>query len=110
MIVKNNIDAANIGLFILSYVLISPKQLVSLMAFCDPIYCWSGYLNTVKYKHNVSMYSMCMNGRVYGDFKRKNMLYIDGCLSTHENIAGFINSYRCSLFSTNCSFEEYFND
>ena len=58
----------------------------------------------------MSMYSMCMNGYVYGNFNKKNMLYIDGCPRTHGNIAGFINSSRCSLFFTNCSFEEHFND
>jgi hypothetical protein len=29
---------------------------------------------------------------------------------THGNIARFINSCRCSLFSANCSFEEHSND
>jgi hypothetical protein len=38
------------------------------------------------------------------------MLYIDGHPCTHGNIAGFINSCRCSLFSANCSFEEHSND
>ena len=36
MIVKSNIDVANLGLFILSHVLVPPKQLVALMPFCGP--------------------------------------------------------------------------
>ena len=78
MISKSNIDVANLGLFILSYVLIPPKQSISLMPFCDPIYLQSYYLNIVKYKHIISMYSMYMNGHVFGNFNRKNLLYIDG--------------------------------
>ena len=51
-----------------------------------------------------------MNGYVSGNFNKKNMLYIDGRPCTHGNIARFINSYVCSLFYANCSFEEHFND
>ena len=80
------------------------------MPSCGPIYCQSDYLNIVKYKHNISMYSMCMNGYVYVNFKRRKLLYIDGHPHTPGKIAGFINSSRCSLFSTNCSFEEHVND
>ena len=39
MIMKSNIDATNIGLFIISHVLVLPKQSLALMPFCDPIYC-----------------------------------------------------------------------
>ena len=53
---------------------------------------------------------MCMNCYVSGNFDRKNLLYIDGFLHTHGNIEGFINRSTCSLFSTNFSFEEHFND
>jgi hypothetical protein len=51
-----------------------------------------------------------MNGYAYGNFNRKNLLYIDGRPQTHGNIIGFINSCRASLFSANCSFEEHSND
>ena len=80
------------------------------MPFFGPIYYQSGYLNIVKYKHSISMYSMCMNGYVSRKFNRKNLLYLDGRPQIHGNIVGFINSSRNSLFSANCSFEEYFND
>ena len=80
------------------------------MPFFRPIYYRSDYLNIVKYKHMISMYSVCMNGYASGHFNRKNSLYIDGHPCTHGNIVGFINSSRCSLFSANCSFEEHFND
>ena len=80
------------------------------MPFCGPIYCHSDYLNIVKYKHRISMYSMCMNGYVSKNFNRKKFSNIDGRPSTHRYIAGFINSCRFSLFSANCSFEEHFND
>ena len=78
MIAKTNIDAVIIGLFIFSRVLVPPKQLVALMPVCGPIYYWYDYLNIVKYKHNISMYSMHMNGYVSGNFNRKNLLYING--------------------------------
>jgi hypothetical protein len=78
MISKSKIDVANLGLFILSHVFIPPKQSVTLMPFCGPLYSRSDYLNIVKYKHNISMYSMCMNGYASGNFNRKNLLYIDG--------------------------------
>ena len=103
MISKSNIDAANLGLFILSHVPVPPKHSIKLMSFCGPIYCHSNYLNIVKYKHNISMYSMRMNGYASRKFNRNNMLYIDGRPHTHGNIAGLINSSRCSLFSANCS-------
>ena len=51
-----------------------------------------------------------MNGYVSGNFNMKKLLYIDGHPCTHGNIARFINSSMCSLFSANCSFEEHFND
>ena len=56
------------------------------------------------------MYSMCMNGYFSRNFNMTNLLYIDSRPHSHGNIARFINSYRCSLFSANCSFEEHFND
>ena len=80
------------------------------MQFFSPIYCRYAYLNIVKYTHIISMYSMCMNDFVYGKFNKKNLIYIDGHPFTHGNIAGFINSSRCSLFFANCSFEEQFID
>jgi len=52
---------------------------------------------------------MFMNGYAYGNFNRKNMLYINNCSQSHGNIAGFINSYRASLFTANFSFEELSN-
>ena len=56
------------------------------------------------------MYSMCMNGYAFRNFNGKNLLYIDGHPCTHGNIAWFINSCRCSLFTANCSFKEHSND
>jgi hypothetical protein len=110
MIAKSKIDVANLGLFILSHVSVPPKQSVALMPFCGPLYSRFDYLNIVKYKHNISMYSMGMNDYASGNFNKKNLLYIDGHPWTHGNIAGFINSCRSSLFSENCSFEEHSND
>ena len=78
IIAKSNIDAANIGLFILSHVFVLPKQSVALMPFCGPLYSRYNYLNIVKYKHSISMYSMCMNSYDSGRFIQKNLLYIDG--------------------------------
>ena len=80
------------------------------MLVCDDIYFQSNYLNIVKYKHNISMYTMCMNDYVSRNFNRNNMLYIDGHTCTHGSIGGFINSSRCSFFFASCSFEEHFND
>ena len=51
-----------------------------------------------------------MNGYVSGKFNRKNLLYINGHPHTHRNIAGFMNSSRCSFSFAKCSFEEHFND
>jgi hypothetical protein len=83
---------------------------MTLMPFFGPLYSCSNYLNIVKYKHRISMYSMCMNGYPSRNFNRKNLLHIDGRPRTHGNIVGFINSCTASLFSTNCSFEEHSND
>ena len=110
MISKDNIDATNLDLFILSRVLDPPKQSLEIMPFCSHIYCRSNYLNSMKYKDSISMYSMCINGYVCGNFNRKNLLFIDGHPCTHGDIAGFINSSMCSLFFENYSFEEKFND
>ena len=110
MIAKSKINDANVGLFILLHVFVPPKKLIALMPFCGPLYIWSNYLNIVKYKHSISMYSMCMNGYALGKFNMKNLLYIDGHPCTHGNIARFINSSRCSLFSENYSFKEHSND
>jgi hypothetical protein len=107
---KSKIDVANLRLFILSHVFVPPKQSVALMPFCGPLYSRSNYLNIVKYKHSISMYSMCMNDYASGNFDRKNRLYIDSHPQTHGNIAGFINSCRALLFSTIFSFEEHSND
>jgi hypothetical protein len=38
MIVKCKIDIANLGLFILSHIFIPPKQSITLMSFCGPLY------------------------------------------------------------------------
>jgi hypothetical protein len=78
MVSKSKIDVANLRLFIFSPVFYPPKQLVALMTFCGPLYSHLDYLNIVKYKHIISMYSMCMNGYASGKFNRKNLLYIDG--------------------------------
>jgi hypothetical protein len=110
MIAKSKIDVANLGLFILSNVCVPPKQSVALMPFYGPLYSQSDYLNIVKYKHNISMYSMCMNGYASGNFNRKNLLYIKGCPRTNGNIARSINSCRASLFSAKCSSDEHSND
>ena len=107
MISKSYIDVSNLGLFILSHVFVPPKQLVSLMPFCGPLYGHFDYLNIVKYKHNISVYCMCMNGYACINFNRKNLLYTDGRPQTHGNIVGFINSSKSSLFSENCCFEEH---
>ena len=80
------------------------------MPFCFPLYSQFDYLNIVKYKHSISMYSMCMNGYASRNFNRKNLLYINGCPQTHGNITGFINSSRSSLFSANCCFKEHSNE
>ena len=55
MISKSKIDVANFGLFILSHVLIPPKQSIELIPFCGPLYSRFDYLNIVKYKHSISM-------------------------------------------------------
>ena len=73
MIVKSNIDVSNLGLFILSHVFVPPKQSVPLMPFFGPLYSWFDYLNIVKYKHNISMYSMCMNGYASRNINMKNL-------------------------------------
>ena len=62
MIAKSNIDVSNFGLFILSHVFVPPKQSIALIPFCGSLYSIFNYSNIVKYKHNISMYSMCMNG------------------------------------------------
>ena len=80
------------------------------MPFCGPLYSQFDYLNIVKYKHSISMYSMCMDGYASRNFNRKNLLYIDGHPRTHGNIVGFINSSISSLFGENCCFGEHSND
>ena len=98
MIVKSNIDVYNLGLFVLSHVFVPPKQSVALIPFCGPLYSRFDYLNIVKYKHSISMYSKCMNGYVSRHFNRKNQLYINGHPCTHENTIRFVNHYRYSSF------------
>ena len=110
MIAKYKIDVTNLGLFILSRVFVPFKQLVALIPFCGHFYSRPDYLNIVKYKHSISMYSVCMNNCAYGNFNKKNLLYINGRQKTHGNIAGFINHFRSSLFTANCSFEKHSND
>ena len=51
-----------------------------------------------------------MNGYVSRNFNRNNLLFIDSRPRTHGNIEGFITSSRCSIFSANYTFEEYFHD
>jgi hypothetical protein len=80
------------------------------MPIFGPLYSWSNYLNIVKYKHSISMYSMYMNIYASGNFNKKKLLYIDGHPQTHGNIIGFIKSCSASLFSANCSFDEHSND
>ena len=70
MIAKSKIDVAILRLFIISHVFVPPKKLVALMPFCDPLYSQFDYLNIVKYKHSISMHSMCKNGYAYGKFNR----------------------------------------
>jgi hypothetical protein len=110
VIAKSKIDVANLGLFILSHEFVPPKQLVALMPFCGPLYSRSDYLNILKYKHSISMYSMCMNDYVSINFNRKILLYINGHPKTHGNIARFINIYRSSLFNENGFFEKHSNE
>ena len=88
MIAKSNIDAANLGLFILSHVLVPPKKLVALTPFFGHIYYRSDYFNIVKYKYDISMYSMYMNGYVSWNFNRKNFLYIDVVQALMETLQG----------------------
>ena len=71
MISNSKIDVANIGLFILSHVSVPPKQSIACMSFCVPLYSQSDYLNIVKYKHNISMYNMCMTDYASGKFNKK---------------------------------------
>ena len=110
MIVKSNIDATTLGLFILSHVFVHPKQSIALIPFFGPLHSQSDYLNIVKFKHSTSKYSMCMNGYASRNFNKKNLLYIDGHPQTQGNIAELLNSSRSSLFNTNCSFKENSND
>lgn len=110
VIAKSKLDVANLELFILSHEFVPPKQSITLMPFCGPLYSRSGYLNNLKYKHSISMHSMCMNDYVSINFNRKILLYINGCPWTYGNIAGFINISRSSLFNENCSFEEPSNE
>ena len=98
------------GLFIISHVFVPLKKAILLRPFCGPLYHKFDYLNSIKYKHSISMYNMRMNGYAFGNFNMKNLLYIDGHPRTHGNIVGFINSSMCSLFYANCSFEEHFNE
>ena len=51
-----------------------------------------------------------MNGCGSRKFNMKNLLYINVHPCTHRKNARFINIFRCSLFSANCSFEEHSND
>jgi hypothetical protein len=100
MIAKSKIDVANLGLFILSHISVPPKQSIALMPYCGPLYSQFDYLNIVKYKHNISMYSMCMNGYAYGKFSRKHLLYIDGHPRNHGNYCNLgMHPYLSSLFS-----------
>jgi len=92
MISKSKIDVANLGLCILSNVFLPPKQLVALIPFYGHFYSWIDYLNIVKYKHSIFMYSMSMNGDAWGKIYIKNLLYIDGHPYTYGIIARFINS------------------
>ena len=68
IIVEFKIDFAKLGLFMLSHVLIPPKQAVVLLPFCGPLYCWSDYLNIIKYNRNISMYNTRMNN--YASIRR----------------------------------------
>ena len=101
MIVKSKINVENLRFLILSHVFVPPKKSLSLMSFCGCLYSRFDYFNIVKYKHIISMYSMCMSVYASGNFNKKNLLYIDDSPRTHGNIAGFINIYRTSLFSIN---------
>jgi hypothetical protein len=102
MISKSKIDVAKLGLLILSDVFIPPKESTTLMPFCGPLYSQFDYLNIVKYKHIISMYSMYMNDYDSKNLNMTNLLYINSHPHTLGNIAGFINSFRCSLFNANC--------
>ena len=94
----------------LSFICIHSSQTINnnYAIFCA-LFCRSNYFNIVKYNHNISIYIMCMNGYAFGNFNSKKFLCIRGHACTYGNIVGFINSYRCSLFSTNCSFEQHSN-
>ena len=110
MIAKSKIDVANLRLLIFSHVFVFPKQSIELMQFCGPLYSRIDYSNIVKYKHSISIYSMCIHAYASRIFNRKNILYINGHLETHGNIIGFINRSKSSLFRENCSFEKHSND
>jgi hypothetical protein len=110
MIFKSKIEAANLGLFIISHAFLFTKQSIAHMPLCGPLCSLFDYLNIVEYKHNISMHGMYMMDHAYGNFKRKNLLYIHGRPPTHGKIEGFINGYTCSLFSANCLFKEHSND
>ena len=71
IISKSKIDVSNLWFFILSHVFFPPKQIVALIPFFGPLYSLSDYLNIVKYKHSISMYSTCMNGYTFGNFNKK---------------------------------------
>ena len=77
MIVKYNICASNLGLFILSHAFVPFKQSIELIPFFGQFYSLFDYLNIVKYKKNISQYNMHMNGYGYGKFNKKKPLYID---------------------------------
>ena len=79
MISKSNIVVAKLYFCILSHVFVPPKQSATLIPFCGPLNSRYDHLNIVKYKHSISICSMCMNGYAFGNISLKNLLYIDGC-------------------------------
>ena len=74
MISKSKINDANLGLFILSHVIVPLKKSVSLMLVCGLSIVDLITLNIVKCKHRIFMYSMCMNGYDSRKFNMKDML------------------------------------
>jgi hypothetical protein len=82
MIAKFKIDISNLIMLILSHVFVPQKKnntYVILWSF----YSFNVYLNIVKYKNIISMYSMCMNGYASRNFNKKNLLYIYMIIHTH---------------------------
>jgi len=110
VISKSKINVSNLRFLVLSHVFVPWKWLVTLIPFFVPLYNRYDYLNILKYKHSISIHKMCKNGYSSKKIIRKTLLFINSCSCSHTNIVGFINSYRCSLFSAIFLFEKHYNE